>query len=130
MSTHLRSFLLLCVLVLAQLSARAQLQKVVTYHDKEKTAIREKYSVQPPDTLPQGKYQRFYRSGKLEALARFDRGKQDSIYTEYYENGQVRVHIPYVAGKRQGTFKTFYPNGKVLQEGSYENDQQSQAIKT
>lgn len=112
------------VLVLAVPAHGQRLRRLVTYYDSLKTSKREVYSaLVAADTVPQGTYRRFYRSGKLEQQTSFTQGKRDSAYVEFHPTGTRRLETTYRDGIRQGPFKTYYDNGKVAQEGSFENDE-------
>ncbi|AWM31733.1 toxin-antitoxin system YwqK family antitoxin [Hymenobacter nivis] len=118
---------LLLLFTLSAFTAHAQKAKrFVTYYDSTKTAKREVYSaLVAGDTLPQGTYRRYYRSGQLEQQTSFREGKRDSAYVEFHPSGARRLETTYRAGVRQGPFKTYYANGKVAQEGNFDNDEPS-----
>ncbi len=117
------------VLLFALLALPVHAQKIkrfVTYYDSLKTTKREVYTaVVAGDTVPQGTYRRYYRSGRLEQQTSFRGGKRDSAYVEFYPAGPRRLETTYHDGVRQGPFKTYYENGKVAQEGTFENDEPS-----
>ncbi|TPG65793.1 toxin-antitoxin system YwqK family antitoxin [Hymenobacter nivis] len=118
---------LVFLFALLTLPAHAQKAKrFVTYYDSTKTAKREVYTaLVAGDTLPQGTYRRYYRSGQLEQQTSFREGKRDSAYVEFHPSGARRLETTYRAGVRQGPFKTYYANGKVAQEGNFDNDEPS-----
>jgi antitoxin component YwqK of YwqJK toxin-antitoxin module len=113
------------LLLTAATTAQAQkMRRFTTYFDSTNTRKREIYSaVVAGDTVMEGPYKRFYRSGKLEAQTRYAGGKRDSSYVEFHPNGQRRLEVTYQQGVRQGPFKTYYETGKPAQEGTYDNDQ-------
>ncbi len=121
---------LVFLFALLALPAHAQkLRRFVTYYDSLKTTKREVYTaVVAGDTLPQGTYRRYYRSGRLEQQTSFRDGKRDSAYVEFHPSGTRRLETTYRGGVRQGPFKTYYENGKVAQEGTFENDEPSGAL--
>ena len=109
----MRHFLfLLLVLPLAAHAQRSQ--RVITYFDSTKTRPREIFrALVARDTVMQGPYKRFYRSGRLEAQTRYTDGKRDSVYIEFHANGDRRLEATYREGIRQGPFKTYYEGGKI-----------------
>lgn len=118
-------YLLPFVLLLLGLPAHGQrLRRLMTFYDSTKVHRREVYTaLVAADTVPQGTYKRFYRSGKLEQQTSFTAGKRDSAYVEFHPTGTRRLEATYRDGIRQGPFKTYYDDGKVAQEGFFENDE-------
>ena len=101
-----------------------RLRRLISYYDSTKTAKREVYTaLVAGDTVPQGTYRRFYRTGKLEQQTRFTQGKRDSAYVEFHPTGTRRLEATYREGIRQGPFKTYYNDGHVAQAGFFENDE-------
>ena len=114
----------LLALALALPAHGQRLRRFVTYYDSLKTAKREVYSaLVAADTLPQGTYRRYYRTGKLEQQTSFRAGKRDSAYVEFHPTGTRRLEATYRDGIRQGPFKTYYDDGRVAQAGFFENDE-------
>ena len=75
---YLLPFLLL---TLAFPSQGQRLKRFISYFDSTKVYKREVYTaLVAADTVPQGTYKRFYRSGKLEQQTSFNAGKRDSAY--------------------------------------------------
>jgi len=122
----------LLFLLLLPLAAQAQRQQRITvYFDSTKTRPREIFrALVAADTVMQGPYKRFYRSGRLEAQTRYTDGKRDSVYVEFHPNGQRRLEATYREGVRQGPFKTYYEGGKVAQTGTFVDDQPSGPLTT
>ena len=114
----------LLLLTLAFPSQGQRLRRFTTFFDSTKIHKREVYSaLVAADTVPQGSYKRFYRSGKLEQQTSFTQGKRDSAYVEFHSTGTRRLEATYRDGVRQGPFKTYYDDGKVAQAGFFENDE-------
>ena len=112
------------LLLLALPSSGQRLRRFVTFYDSTKVHKREVYSaLVAGDTVPQGTYRRYYRTGKLEQQTSFRSGKRDSAYAEFHPSGAPRLQTTYREGIRQGPFKTYYNDGKVAQEGTFENDE-------
>ncbi|WP_310391756.1 hypothetical protein [Hymenobacter sp.] len=118
-------YLPLFLLILLGLPSHGQrLRRLVTFYDSAKVHKREVYSaLVAADTVPQGTYRRYYRTGKLEQQTSFTQGKRDSAYVEFHATGTRRLETTYRDGIRQGPFKTYYATGKVAQEGFFENDE-------
>ncbi|WP_046242759.1 toxin-antitoxin system YwqK family antitoxin [Hymenobacter terrenus] len=118
-------YLLPFFLLLLALPSQAQkLRRLVTFFDSTKVYKREVYTaLVAADTVPQGTYKRFYRSGKLEQQTSFTQGKRDSAYVEFHPTGTRRLEATYRDGIRQGPFKTYYDDGHVAQTGFFENDE-------
>ena len=106
-------------------SAQGQkLRRLTTFFDSTKVHRREVYSaLVTADTVPQGSYKRFYRSGRLEQQTSFTQGKRDSAYVEFHPTGTRRLEATYRDGIRQGPFKTYYNDGKVAQAGFFVDDE-------
>lgn len=118
---YLLSFFLL---LLALASHGQRLRRLVTYYDSTKVHKREVFTaLVAADTVPQGTYRRYYRTGVLEQQTSFTAGKRDSAYVEFHRTGTRRLETTYRAGIRQGPFKTHYETGQVSQEGTFENDE-------
>ena len=99
-------------------------RRFTTFYDSTKVNKREVYTaLVAGDTIPQGTYRRYYRTGKLEQQTSFTQGKRDSAYVEFHPTGNRRLETTYRDGIRQGPFKTYYDNGKVAQQGLFENDE-------
>ena len=64
-----------------------------TYHDKEKTELKEEYFVH--------------------------NNKKEGIYKSYWNNGQLSVEVNYIDDKRNGIFKSYYYNGQLCEEVNY-----------
>ena len=112
------------LLLLAFPSHGQRLRRLMSYYDSTKVHKREVYTaLVAADTVPQGTYKRFYRSGKLEQQTSFTQGKRDSAYVEFHPSGTRRLEATYRDGIRQGPFKTYYDDGKVAQAGFFENDE-------
>ena len=117
-------YLIVLFALLTLPSQGQRLRRFVTFYDSTKVHKREVYTaLVAADTIPQGTYRRFYRSGKLEQQTSFKQGKRDSAYVEFHPTGTRRLETTYRDGIRQGPFKTYYEDGKVAQEGTFENDE-------
>ena len=106
-------------------SAQGQkLRRLTTFFDSTKVHRREVYSaLVTADTVPQGSYKRFYRSGRLEQQTSFTQGKRDSAYVEFHPTGTRRLEATYRDGIRQGPFTTYYDDGKPAQTGFFVDDE-------
>lgn len=70
-----------------------------------------------------GKWQWFYKDGKLSEEANYINGDIHGINTEYYANGKPLYIGNYMYGNAQGEFRRFHENGKVQLEGTHFDDQ-------
>jgi len=117
-------YLIVLFALLAFPSQGQRLRRLVTFYDSTKVHKHEVYTaLVAADTVPQGTYRRFYRTGKLEQQTSFKQGKRDSAYVEFHPSGTRRLETTYRDGIRQGPFKTYYEDGKPAQEGLFENDE-------
>jgi antitoxin component YwqK of YwqJK toxin-antitoxin module len=66
---------------------------VRTYHNEEKTKVKEEY---------------FKMNGKIEG-----------VYKSYHDNGQLFEEINYIDGLIQGIFKSYHENGELYVEVNY-----------
>jgi len=112
------------LLLVASPSHGQRLRRLITYFDSTKVYKREVYTaLVAADTVPQGSYKRFYRTGKLEQQTSFRQGKRDSAYVEFHPTGTRRLEATYRDGIRQGPFTTYYDDGKPAQTGFFVDDE-------
>lgn len=68
----------------------------------------------------------FYEDGSLAATGKYAGSQKDSIWTYYsYYNRNVSAIESYLKGKRNGTFISYYNNGDVSEKIEYSNDRKS-----
>ena len=112
------------LLLVASPSHGQRLRRLITYFDSTKVYKREVYTaLVTADTVPQGSYKRFYRTGKLEQQTSFRQGRRDSAYVEFHPTGTRRLEATYRDGIRQGPFTTYYDDGKPAQTGFFVDDE-------
>ena len=112
------------LLLVAFPSHGQRLRRLITYFDSTKVHKREVFTaLVAADTVPQGSYKRFYRTGKLEQQTSFRQGKRDSAYVEFHPSGTRRLEATYHDGIRQGPFTTYYDDGKPAQTGFFVDDE-------
>ena len=66
---------------------------VRTFHDKEKTKIKEEYFIH--------------------------NGKKEGVYKSYHYNGQLYKEVNYIDGIENGIEKSYWINGKLKEEVNY-----------
>ena len=112
------------LLLVASPSHGQRLRRLITYFDSTKVYKHEVYTaLVAADTVPQGSYKRFYRTGKLEQQTSFRQGRRDSAYVEFHPTGTRRLEATYRDGIRQGPFTTYYDDGKPAQTGFFVDDE-------
>jgi hypothetical protein len=74
------------------------------------------------DTIADGKYRTYYRSGNIESEGSYKNYKKDGVQTVYYENGNVSSVGNFVEGIRTDSAKWFYQNGKLMMHVRFHND--------
>jgi len=68
-----------------------------------------------------GKYKRFYESGKLKTVWIYRNGKLQELAIGYYEDGKAWWNQEFKDGKKDGKYKEFYQNGQLKYEKNYRN---------
>ena len=118
-----------------------------TFHDLEKTKLKEAYQVK--DTLSnilQGKYISYYLNGNIESRGQFTNNETTGVWEFYCETGQLKMRgilkqnanfgmweyfyesgqksmQGHVNGKnREGEWISYYENGQVKESGEYLNN--------
>jgi uncharacterized protein len=138
---------IIILLCLAGVVAKAQLYNRMTYHDGQKKNIKEFYQVK--DTIKNilhGRYISFFVNGNPESKGQFINNETTGIWEFFYETsnlkmrGVLRQNSNYgvweyfyesgqksmegtINGKsREGEWKMYYENGQLKEVGSYENN--------
>src|SRR6478609_7001167 len=98
-------------------------KEVKTYYDSLRKQLKEDYFVSSNDNeTPDGKYKRYYPSGKLEIEGEYHDGKRNGIFTMYHENGQLARKVNYVDGQRQGIIEAYDEDSKPVQKEANQNN--------
>jgi antitoxin component YwqK of YwqJK toxin-antitoxin module len=125
----------------------AQPVQVRTYHDPEKSVLKEIYYIDDSTTSRlTGPYKSYFISGNVEREGFYKDNLPDSIWVYYYENGNVKMKgmLKYgtshglweyffengnlnmagmiIDSKREGNWKYYYENGDIKSEGNYKNN--------
>jgi len=110
------------------------------------------YEVFFKDSRPVGIYKRYFKSGKLMALLKYDKqgkhatatlygqagdtiaqgfylfSKKDSVW-KYFSKNQLTLQENYVQGKLNGKSYTYFPDGKVAEESKWKDGKRNGARK-
>jgi antitoxin component YwqK of YwqJK toxin-antitoxin module len=107
-----------CAVVVAQSPTLGKLQKVVTYHDKNKLGVREVYYVlkNQPNIL-EGEFISFYQNGNIETKGQYKNGRRTGMWEQYYEKGTLKQQQEYVDDIPDGITRIYFENGKLNREG-------------
>lgn len=145
----LRILVLIALLILTGLSAKVLGQGATrqTYHDAQRTHLKEVYQVK--DTirnLPHGLYVSYYLSGQVESRGQFTNNETSGVWDFYYETGKLKMRGILFKGanygmweyffesgqksmegiingkNREGEWRMYYENGKLKEEGEYKNN--------
>ena len=75
------------------------------------------------NTVFDGEYITYYKSGKIEQKGYLNRGVKEGEYTVYYENGLVKLHTNMKDGKANGILTQFNESGNMCSQIEMENDE-------
>ena len=144
----LRIFCVISFLIVACFSTRVLAQGFTrqTYHDAERTKLKEVYQVR--DTIrniPDGRYISYYLNGNIESRGHFTNNETSGVWEFFYETGTLKMRGILFKGanygmweyffesgqksmegilygrNREGEWKTYYENGHVKEIGEYKN---------
>lgn len=93
-----------------------------TYHDSDKSKVKEIYSVK--DTIRnvlEGNYLSFYLNGKRESKGTFKNNEPVGEWEFYYETGNLKMKMV-VEGPNRGYWQYFYETGARSMEGLIEDN--------
>jgi antitoxin component YwqK of YwqJK toxin-antitoxin module len=76
------------------------------------------------DTLRNGPWTAWFRSGQVWSQGYYKKGLQDSLWTVYYPNGQVYYTGMFKEGKRVGEWKFYDQTGLLAKTVDYSNPHQ------
>ena len=82
------------------------------------------------DSLMEGSYKEFYKSGQVMREENYTNGIKDGTQKTYYPNGLLESEHYYKNGHLQGNYKWYHKNGKIRQEGIKENGRTIGQIKS
>ncbi len=111
--------LLLCSAYLVSSCVKIE-TKEIKYPDG---AIKEKYSYYLAEgglEIWDGKYSRWYPSGKLAEESNWNEGILHGVQTQWYENGNKKMEGNWIFGEEEGVFKKWYVNGQLAEEMAFE----------
>ncbi|MDJ1484495.1 toxin-antitoxin system YwqK family antitoxin [Cytophagaceae bacterium YF14B1] len=102
---------------------KAQTKQVITYYDKGKEHVKEKYTIS--NTKPpylQGPYENYYANGKVRSRGTYKKGVPDGNWTYYYENGKLKIKGNWQNSRKNGIWSYYYENGNLQMEGTLQNE--------
>lgn len=89
-----------------------------TYHDKDKTRVKEVYHVK--DTISnilQGGYISYYLNGNKESKGLFENNETAGVWEFFYETGKLKMRGTLKNNTNDGYWEYFYENGNKQMEG-------------
>lgn len=95
-----------------------------TFHDEEKTHLKEIYHVK--DTISNvldGKYMSYYINGNIESKGQFTNNETTGQWEFYYETGKLKMRGDLTNNSNNGYWEYFYENGHKSMEGEINNKQ-------
>ena len=118
MDFFLKIFSLKACAVLISLQSFSQPIEIRTYHDEQKTVIKEIYYLNDSSSAKLcGPYTSYYINGAKETEGFYKNNYPDSTWTYYYENGQIKMRGLLREGSSHGLWEYFYENGKINMAG-------------
>jgi len=121
------------VLIIALFSAiPAAAQKIIkTYHDPMQLKVDEEITVSAADgKTMEGRYRRYFPSGKLSIEGNFKNGVRWGTFYEYHPNGTLIRKIDYEDGLRHGSVEVYDEQGRSIQTAYYQNNKLVDSIKS
>lgn len=101
---------------------RAQQVEIRTYHDENKSILKEIYFIKDSTTAQLcGPYKSYFISGSIETEGYYIDNLPDSIWTYYYESGVVKMRGALEMGTNHGLWEYFFENGKLSMAGMITN---------
>src|SRR5690348_9619313 len=122
MGNRLPSYMRFFPLPLIFISLNLFAQKEVrTYYDPMHMQVEEDYFVRE-DNQMEGKYRKYFPSGRLSIEGTFVNGLRSGTFYEYHPNGTLIRKINYENGMRHGRVDVFDEKGKPIQTAYYQNN--------
>ena len=97
-------------------------QTVRTYHDPQRSILREEYALDPQTQKPEGLYTQYGLAKGQPYLAckgLYRCGRRHGVWSFYYPNGQLQSQQSYAMGTRHGTWKAYLPSAVIQETKEY-----------
>jgi len=98
-------------------------KSVQTYWDYDSTMLRSEGRVNSKGWndigTKQGRWVFYYKNGKKEEVAHFDRGQLNGKVTRYYENGNLQQTGWFKWGIQDSIYSAFFDDGAPAEKGNY-----------
>ena len=92
--------------------------EIRTFHDEDKTLIKEIYFIDNSESAKlTGSYKSYFINGALEKEGFYRNNYPDSIWTYYYESEQIKMKGMLKDGSNHGLWEYYYENGTINMAG-------------
>ena len=95
------------------------------YEFKQKYIFSSITIISKTDTLKNGEWKDYYKSGKLKTHGILRRNEAIGNWKYYYQNGQLEQEGFWKNDKQNGIWKYYYQNAQLKAEGLWDNDKQN-----
>lgn len=90
-----------------------------TYHDPEKTNLKEAYQVKDTITnILQGKYISYYLNGNIESRGQFTNNETTGVWEFFYETSKLKMRGILKQNANFGLWEYFYESGQKSMQGN------------
>ena len=119
MDFSLKVLVLVCIIACTAYQAICQPIEIRTYHDEQKTIIKEIYFISDRESAHlDGPYQSFFINGTLEKEGFYSNNLPDSTWTYYYESGVKKMKGQLKQGTNHGIWEYYFENGHISMAGA------------
>lgn len=89
-----------------------------SYHDLEKTKLKEAYQLKDSVTnILQGKYISYYLNGNIESRGQFTNNETTGVWEFFYETGKLKMRGMLKQNANFGVWEHFYESGQKSMQG-------------
>jgi len=110
-------FILQLLLLATYLYGSAQTFEYYTFFDADSSKIKEVFSLNESDSLPNGTYLSFFEDGNKRIEGYYVNGQPSQLWTYYFENGEKKSSGYIKDGIANGKWEYYYESGGVRAKG-------------
>ncbi len=76
-------------------------------------------------SLPDGEYNEYFPSGRIEKIYRVENGNLNGVCQEYYASGVLERESTIINGLEEGLSKNYYQDGAIKGESNFQNGEKN-----
>ncbi len=116
----MRIFFIHIILFLGVLSVTAQIREVKTFHDKDKTQLKEVFHFNTNTKHLEGPYTSYFFNGLVNSRGHYLKNSSSGVWEFFFESGKLKMKGALNGEDPMGPWEYFFEKGGLSMNGTYQ----------